>query len=59
VPPFQRNALVYAASLPAEDPRVEAARSDTLRAITTSGFPVQEEDDFDDDDDEEFEQEQD
>jgi hypothetical protein len=39
---------------PAEDPRVEAARCDTFRAIKTSGVTVQEEDDFDDDADDEL-----
>ena len=58
VPPFQRNALIYAASLPAEDPRVEAARCDTLRAIKTSGIPLQDAEDFGDDDGDVFEQEQ-
>jgi hypothetical protein len=58
VPPFQRNALIYAASLPAEDPRVEAARCDTLRAIKTSGIPLQDAEDFGDDEGDVFEQEQ-
>jgi len=58
VPPFQRNALIYAASLPAEDPRVEAARCDTFRVIKTSGVIVREEEDFDDEADDEFGPEQ-
>jgi len=58
VPPFQRSALIYAASLPAEDPRVEAVRCDTLRAVKTLGIPMQDAEDFSDDDDGVFEKEQ-
>ena len=57
VPPFQRNALNFAASLPVEDLRVEAARCGACRAIKTSGFPI-EEDYFDDDLDDDGEPEQ-
>ena len=58
VPPFQRSALIYAANLPAEDPRVEAVRCDTLRAVKTLGIPMQDAEDFSDDDDGGFEPEQ-